>query len=94
MTAKLRAGLIGLGADSDARVQGRRQEMVDHVEALFAAGIVHRREYFAHAFRPRGMTPNEHRHIGAQLQSQRCQFIHRQPTSPQLIERDQGRGRI
>ena len=28
----------------DARVQGRRQQMIDHVEALLAAGIVHRRD--------------------------------------------------
>ena len=32
------------GAQPDAFVQGRRQQVIDHVEALFAAGIVHRRD--------------------------------------------------
>ncbi len=32
----------GCGAQPDARVQRRRQQVIDHVEALLAAGIVHR----------------------------------------------------
>ena len=35
-------GLVGRHAQADARVQRRRQQMIDHVEALLAAGIVHR----------------------------------------------------
>ena len=35
-------GLVGYRAQADARVQRRRQQMIDHVEALFAAGIVDR----------------------------------------------------
>src|ERR1700688_4880485 len=34
--------LIGCRAQADARVQRRRQQMVDHVEALLAAGIIYR----------------------------------------------------
>ena len=34
--------LVGFGAQTDARIQRRRQQVVDHVEALLAAGIIHR----------------------------------------------------
>ena len=35
--------LVGFGAQANARVQRRRQEMVDHVEPLLALGMIHRR---------------------------------------------------
>src|SRR5450631_1844189 len=35
-------GLVGLGAQADARIQRWRQKVIDHLKALGAAGIIHR----------------------------------------------------
>jgi hypothetical protein len=35
-------GLVGLGTNADAGVQRRRQQVIDDVKTLLAAGIVHR----------------------------------------------------
>ncbi len=36
-------GLVGFGTQANARIQRRRQQMIDHVEPFLAAGIVDRR---------------------------------------------------
>ena len=53
-----------------------------------------RGENFPDAFSKGRMAANEHRHVGAELQTQRRQLIFRKITAPQVIQRHQYGGRV